>query len=112
RNVRTARSEGYEATIAEHGHDELHVVQVPRSLPWVVGDEYIAWRHRVDAQSLAEMANGARQRADERRETRRVLREQQSAIVRENAGIIVRLVQQHRERGAHDHLRSLVDDRC
>src|SRR5262249_61244460 len=58
-----------------------------------------------------EMPDGRRQGRDEGRNAARVLSERVPACVREDAGEVVRLVGQRRERRAHDRLGRLVDDR-
>ena len=95
----------------EGRRDEGEVVQMARALPWVVGQEDVAFLHRLGREAVEEVIDRARHRVDVARRTGDRLG-QHSALEVEHAGRqVAGFARGGREAGAHQRQRLFLDDR-
>ena len=91
--------------------DDRQIVQMAAGQPGVVGDVMVALAHRGEREGVEEMPDGGGHRVDMARRAGHRLR-QHVAVAVEHAGRqIARFAHRGRERGAHQRLRLLLDDR-
>ena len=99
------------ARAAENRRDHADVLQMATAYPWIVRDDDVARMPAFVAHGFHEMADGLGQRADERRRAGGRLRERVAVAVEQHHGVVLRLADNRRERGAHQRRRRLVDER-
>ena len=87
------------------------VVEVAGAEPGIVGDDDVAGLQRFGRIALQHVAQRDRRAADERRHAEGALRDGVGLGVEHHAGEIVALVDDGRERGAHQRRDDLVDER-
>ena len=86
------------------------VGQVPGTEPDIVGNQHVAGFQRLHRKLIQKMFDGARHRADERRNTVGGLRQRAPARIRQHTRKVIRFAHDGRERGAHQSRGGFIDD--
>ncbi len=95
----------------EGRRDKGKIMKVARALPWVVGQEDVAFLHGVGRELVEEVIDRARHRIDVAGRAGHRLGEHGAAEVEHAGGEVTGFARRSREAGAHQRQRLLLDDR-